>query len=55
MYVLDSCGPVGPVGSSVWGFVTTAMNITFLSEVQLRNPFLCDVTPRQWAGWFPMV
>jgi hypothetical protein len=55
MYVLDSCGPIGPVGSSVWGFVTTAVNIAFLSAVQLRDPFFCDVTLCQWASRFPMV
>jgi len=47
VYVLDSCGPVEPIGSSVCGFVTTGVNITTLSAVQLSNPFFCDVTPCQ--------
>jgi len=55
MYVLDSCDPIGPIGSSVWGFVTTAVNIIFLSAVQPRDPFFCDVTPCQWASRLPMV
>ena len=29
MYAFDSCGPTRPIGSSVSGFVTTAVNITF--------------------------